>query len=54
MSPRRILYVAPETGSMMADIEALSDYELTRIGGIDQTPATGHLLITALLTRRNR
>ena len=51
LKPRQVLYIAPQLTALLQDLRDLKDYQIERIGSIDQTPATGHLLTICLLSR---
>ena len=51
LAPRKILYLAPQLNAFLKDLDGLKSYEIERIGSVDQTPATGHLLTICLLNK---
>lgn len=53
LGPRRVLYLAPHAPSLARDLVHLTEYEVIRLGLLDQTPGVVGNLTLALLTRRS-
>lgn len=56
MSPKKIVYVSCDPGTLARDLEVLSDsgYEVKEIQGVDMFPATGHVETVVLLSQQNQ
>ena len=50
--PKRVIFVGPSAGSLTKDVQALSHYDIVRVGVIDQTPGAPTSLSVCLVERR--
>ena len=52
MSPKTIVYIAPNPNALFEDVLSLPNYEVSEVGLIDNTPNSGHWLTMVSLTKR--
>ena len=52
LSPRRLIYIAPNVRALVSDLATAAPFEVQRLAGLDQLPGTRHLLTIAMLTAR--
>ena len=51
LDARMIIYIAPNSVSLLKDVDALSHYRLTQLGMVDNAPHTGHWLTVSCLEK---